>query len=153
LPDKIKSAGTAAAAKPEFVGAFAANPGDAQLLRGMQASGGSATLDDTSFINRLNDVVAHPFKVGFSDAMSSVFLIAVAIMVIGFLAAFLLPELPLRHHSAAQQRFDEDVANAAATPAANGKPAVNGEPAASWGRDRRASRQPAVNGVPAASRP
>ena len=45
--------------------------------------------------------------------MSHVFLIVAAIMVVGLVVVFFLPELPLRQHSAAQERERSD-ADAAA---------------------------------------
>ncbi len=114
LPDKIKAAFTAASATPDFQAALRAHPEQAQVLQQAATGGAASSLNDTSFINRLADVLAHPFKVGFSDAMSTVFLIAAAIMVIGLAVVFLLPELPLRLHSAAQARANEDAAAEAA---------------------------------------
>jgi hypothetical protein len=81
-------------------------------------SGSASSLNDTSFINRLADALAHPFKVGFSESMSVVFLTAAAIMVVGLVVISFLPELPLRRYSVVQQRAQEDAATAAATPAA-----------------------------------
>jgi EmrB/QacA subfamily drug resistance transporter len=109
LPDKIKAAFTAAQTTPEFMQAAAAHPDQVQALQQVTA-GGSGALNDTSFINRLADALSHPFKVGFSDSMSMVFLITAAIMVIGLVVVFFLPELPLRQQSAAQQRASEDAA-------------------------------------------
>jgi hypothetical protein len=93
-----------------------ANPQQVQALQ--QSAGGNASLNDTSFINRLPAVFAHPFKVGFSESMSLVFLIAGVIMVVGLIVVFYLPELPLRQHSAATARAHEDAA--AAEAAGNG---------------------------------
>jgi EmrB/QacA subfamily drug resistance transporter len=109
LPNKIKAAFTAAQTTPEFMQAAAAHPDQVQALQQVTA-GGSGALNDTSFINRLADALSHPFKVGFSDSMSMVFLITAAIMVIGLVVVFFLPELPLRQQSAAQQRASEDAA-------------------------------------------
>jgi EmrB/QacA subfamily drug resistance transporter len=117
LPNKIKGAFTAAAATPQFQAAVQANPQQVRALA--QSAGGNSSLNDTSFINRLPDVFAHPFKVGFSQSMSLVFLIATIIMVVGLLVVFRLPELPLRQQSAATARAEEDAA-AAADAGANG---------------------------------
>jgi hypothetical protein len=46
--------------------------------------------------------------------MSLVFLIAAGIMLLGLLVVLLLPELPLRQHSPAQARANEDDGPAAA---------------------------------------
>nr|WP_221381180.1 MDR family MFS transporter [Actinoplanes polyasparticus] len=107
LPGKISSAFQQAERTPEFQQALAANPAQAQTLQ--QATGGDA-LSDTSFLNRLSDVVAHPFKVGFSDGIQVVFLLALAVMVIGLIVVFFLPEIPLSMRSAQQQRADDILA-------------------------------------------
>jgi EmrB/QacA subfamily drug resistance transporter len=112
---KINSAYQVAQGTPEFQQAVAADPTQMQTLQ--QAQGGDA-LNDTSFLGRLSDVVSHPFKVGFSDGIQLIFLLAAAVMVIGLIVVLFLPEIPLQHRSAQQQRAD-DIAAAAAS---NGVP-------------------------------
>jgi EmrB/QacA subfamily drug resistance transporter len=112
LPDKVRTAFTAAASTPDFQAAAAAHPDQLQALQ--QAGSGGGALNDTSFVNNLASAIAHPFKVGFSDSMSLVFTISAAVMVIGLVVTFFLPEVPLRSMSAAQQRASEDSAEAAA---------------------------------------
>jgi EmrB/QacA subfamily drug resistance transporter len=109
LPDKIKAAFTSAAGTSEFQQAIAQNPQQAQSLR--QAGAGSA-LEDTSFINRLASALAHPFKVGFAESMDLMFLVAAGIMAVGLVVILFLPELPLRQHSAVQERARQDAAAA-----------------------------------------
>ena len=99
-------AGTASAT-PDFQKALAADATQAQTLQ--QATGGSA-LNDTSWLSKLSDVVSHPFKVGFSDAIHVVFLLAGAVMVIGLIVVFFLPEVALSQRSAQQQRADDILA-------------------------------------------
>jgi hypothetical protein len=106
LPDKIRSAFTAAQGTPEFQAAVRAHPEQAQALQGA-ANGGSSALNDTSFVNRLADALSHPFKVGFAESMSLAFMLAAGIMVVGLVLVFLLPELPLRQGSAAEEREAE----------------------------------------------
>jgi EmrB/QacA subfamily drug resistance transporter len=113
LPDKIRSAFTAAQGTPEFQAAVRAHPEQAQALQNA-ATGGSSALNDTSFVNRLAEALAHPFKVGFAESMSTAFMLAAGIMVIGLAVVFLLPELPLRQASAAEEREAEDRAAEAA---------------------------------------
>jgi MFS family permease len=114
LPGKISDAFGTAQTTPEFQASLRDNPAQAQILQ--QAQGGGA-LDDTSFLTRLSDVVAHPFKEGFSNAITVVFLMALAVMVIGLIVVFFLPEIPLEQRSAQQQRADDlAAADAAATP-------------------------------------
>ena len=103
LPEKIKNAFQSAQSTPAFQQAAAAHPDQVKQLS-QAAAGGTADLNDTSFINRLADGLAHPFKVGFSEAMDHVFLIVAAFMVVGLVVVLFLPELPLRQLSAAQER-------------------------------------------------
>jgi len=107
LPGKISAAFGAAQRTPQFQHAIASDPNQAQLLK--QAAGGSA-LNDTSFLAKLSDVVAHPFKVGFSNGISIVFLMAFSVMLIGLIVVFFLPEIPLSQRSAQQQRADDILA-------------------------------------------
>jgi len=102
---RIKDALVAASGQPGFAEAAAAHPELRQV-----SAGGSSALSDTSFIGRLPEILAHPFKVGFSDAMSMVFLVATGIMVIGLIVISFLPELPLRSQSAVQARVAEESA-------------------------------------------
>ncbi len=69
------------------------------LLRGTGSLNSSA-LNDTSFLQKVEPVLARPFKVGFSDSMDLVFLLAAAVLVIGFLVLLFLPQVPLRTQSA-----------------------------------------------------
>lgn len=114
LPGNIKDQVTTAQATPAFQAAMAADPAQGQILR-QQGGGG---LSDTSFINRLSDVVSHPFKAGFSDSFQVVYLMALCIMLVGLVIVFFLPEIPLSQRSAQQQRADD----AEAAAACNGVP-------------------------------
>jgi EmrB/QacA subfamily drug resistance transporter len=57
--------------------------------------------DDSSFIQRLDDTLAHPFKAGFADSMDHVFLLAGLLMLLGFLVLWMMPHVELRATSAA----------------------------------------------------
>ena len=57
--------------------------------------------DDSSFIQKLPDALAHPFKAGFADSMDGVFLLAGLLMALGFLVLWLMPHVELRATSAA----------------------------------------------------
>jgi EmrB/QacA subfamily drug resistance transporter len=102
--DKISSAYRAAQGTAAFQQSLAADPSQQQTLQ--QAQSGDA-LNDTSFLNRLSDVVAHPFKVGFSDGIQLIFLLAALVMIIGLIVVLFLPEIPLEQRSAQQQRADD----------------------------------------------
>jgi EmrB/QacA subfamily drug resistance transporter len=112
LPGRIADAFNSVRGTPGFQAALAAHPDQAATLQA--AGAGNADLNDTSFISRLAPVIAHPFKVGFSDSMSTVFLMGAAIMVIGFVVVLLLPEIPLADRSAIQARAAEAQAEAGA---------------------------------------
>ena len=112
LPGKIAGALDSVRNTASFQAALAAHPDQAATL---QAAGqGNTDLNDTSFISRLAPVIAHPFKVGFSDSMSVVFLMGAAIMAIGLIIVFFLPEIPLADRSASQARAAEAQAEAGA---------------------------------------
>ena len=107
LPGKIKGAFTTAAATPQFQSALQTHPDQAKILQQATAGG---DLSDTSWLSKLADVLAHPFKVGFSDSVQIVFMMALGIMLIGLIVVFFLPEIPLAMRSAQQQRADDILA-------------------------------------------
>jgi EmrB/QacA subfamily drug resistance transporter len=101
----------AASATPAFQQAIAEHPDQAAIFsssKGSDTSNGPAgALEDTSFINRLDDRLAAPFRSGFSDSMDLIFLLAAGVLVIGLVSTSMLPELPLRTQSGIQARADE----------------------------------------------
>jgi len=62
----------------------------------------SGNLNDTSFLKHADRRLAHPFFVGFSNSMDLIFLLASAVMVVGFLVLLAVRELPLRTMSGIQ---------------------------------------------------
>jgi EmrB/QacA subfamily drug resistance transporter len=105
--DRIADAYRSAAGTAAFQQSLAADPNQMKILQ--SATGGSA-LNDTSFLDKLSAAVSHPFKVGFSDGIHVVFILAAAVMVIGLIVVFFLPEVPLSQRSAQQQRADDILA-------------------------------------------
>ena len=91
VPGKIKSAYQTAAHDPAYQAAAHAHPDQLKPI-----AGGSASINDTSFLAHIDSVLAHPFKVGFSDAMSIVFLVGACVVVIAFVLSLFLKEIPLR---------------------------------------------------------
>ncbi|MFN8192432.1 MAG: MDR family MFS transporter [Nocardioidaceae bacterium] len=86
-----------------------ANPANKSLIESLQnpASGGGfidSVQNDSSVINRLGDVFAHPFKVGFAESMDQVFLMAGGVAVFAFLIVLLMPKIELRGQSASAAR-------------------------------------------------
>ncbi|MBG0567678.1 MDR family MFS transporter [Actinoplanes aureus] len=104
LPGNIRDRFTAAQQTPEFQAALQADPAQQELLKRATSSD---ALNDTSFLDQLSDVIAHPFKVGFSDSVHVVYLMAFAVMLIGLVVVFFLPELPLAQRSAQQARAED----------------------------------------------
>ncbi|MCV2392929.1 MFS transporter [Actinotalea sp. M2MS4P-6] len=87
----------------------AANQQVLQALQGGSGSGG-LSLDDSSFIAHLDPRLAEPILVGFSSSVSLVLEVAAAVLVIGFVLSWFVPELPLRMVSGIQSRMEEDAA-------------------------------------------
>jgi hypothetical protein len=56
--------------------------------------------DDSSIIDRMDPVLAHPFKEGFAESMALVFRLAAGVGVVGFFILLLLPAVELRATSA-----------------------------------------------------
>ncbi len=56
--------------------------------------------DDSSVIDTMDPVIAHPFRVGFAESMDTVFLVASGVGVLAFLILLLLPPVELRATSA-----------------------------------------------------
>ncbi len=80
-----------------------ATPLDQQFAESLHSGHGtflSQVTDDSSFIQKLSPVLAHPFKVGFSEAMDTVFLFAGLVGVLAFLTLLLMPKVELRSTSA-----------------------------------------------------
>jgi hypothetical protein len=78
----------------------------------------SGSLNDTSFLHTMAPALAEPFRSGFSSAMDLVFLVGAGVLVLAFLLALMLKEVPLRTVSGAQARAAAaaDSAAAAARP-------------------------------------
>ena len=121
VPEKIAAAMRTVAPTPEFQAALR-DPANAEFARQMaqsQASGdasaaaSSGVLQDSSFLSTLDDRLAKPFLMGFSEAMDHVFLVGSAVMVVGFVIMWFLPEVELRKGSAYQERNEADAENAA----------------------------------------
>jgi len=92
LPGNITSSVTEAAASDPRVAEAAQS--------GQLPAGGD--LSDTSFIQELPSYLALPFKQGFADTLDLVFLIAAAVVAIGFFVLIFLPQLELRTQSGIQ---------------------------------------------------
>jgi EmrB/QacA subfamily drug resistance transporter len=110
LPNNINEDVAAAQREPAYQQALRDHPDQAATLAG----GGGSSLDDTSFIQELDPIIALPFQTGFSESMDTIFLVAAGVIFVGFVLLFFLPEVPLRQHSGLQARHAEEGGGAAA---------------------------------------
>ncbi|WP_243869115.1 MDR family MFS transporter [Streptomyces liangshanensis] len=107
---KISDAFADARGTAAFQAAAKAHPEQLKTLT--EASSGSAgTLNNTSFLSHLDPVLAHPFKVGFTNAVTVAFLVGAVVLVFAFVLAFFIKEVPLRTTAAA---FTKDPAESGA---------------------------------------
>jgi EmrB/QacA subfamily drug resistance transporter len=111
LAGHIRSALEAATQTGAWKAAAAAHPAQLHLI---QSGGSGHALNDTSFIQKLDPVLAAPFKTGFAESMDLVFLVAAVIVAVGFIIIWRLPELPLRMESGNAARMAERQQAAAA---------------------------------------
>jgi EmrB/QacA subfamily drug resistance transporter len=107
----IKSAFTTAATTPAFQQALhdpavLANPNNKPVLDLLNGSGaaGGFSIDDSSFIGRLDPRLARPVLEGFAQSMDLVFMIGAGVLAIAFLVSWFLPEEKLRTQSGIQAR-------------------------------------------------
>ncbi|NIZ91680.1 MDR family MFS transporter [Kineococcus rubinsiae] len=116
LGGNISSQYQAAAGTPAFTaGLQSANLDQA----GLQQVLARAT-DNTSVLSTLPDAVSYPFKLGFTDSTSLIYLVAALVMIIGLITMFFLPSIPLRRTTAssAPEGAAPQAAEAGAAPTA-----------------------------------
>ncbi len=106
VQDHIRTAYLKAAQSPSFLAIAQAHPDQIAKLR----SGGTSTstLNDTSFLNNFNPTLTHPFKEGFTSALTFAFLIGAFVLVLAFVLAILQREVPLRTVGAQQAAAEEE---------------------------------------------
>jgi EmrB/QacA subfamily drug resistance transporter len=104
LPTDINDAVRAAAAGNPEVGAAASR------------FDFGAALSDTTTVNGAPPSLIEPFKVGFSNSIDTVFLIAACVVAIGFFVFLFLPQLALSNKSGIQARQDDAGPGTAVTP-------------------------------------
>ncbi len=107
--DRIGSALADARGQAPFRAAAAAHPDQLKMLASA-SSGNSGTLNDTSFLSKIDPELAHPFKVGFTEAINVAFLVGAGVLVIALVLSTLIKEVPLRTTAAA---FSEQQKNPA----------------------------------------
>ncbi|GLY14017.1 MFS transporter [Kineosporia sp. NBRC 101677] len=85
--------------------AVAADPDNAPIVNLVKnGTGGGISIDDSSFLGRLDPALARPVLEGFADSMHLVFLIGAGVLVLAFLISWFLPEEQLRTQSGLQAR-------------------------------------------------
>jgi EmrB/QacA subfamily drug resistance transporter len=103
LPTRIVENFRAAATDPAFTAALRDpavldDPANRPVLSALQG-GGVPNLDDSSFLSTVDPVLARPILDGFASSMSTVFLTAAAVLVLGLFAVLRMKEVPLRTQS------------------------------------------------------
>jgi EmrB/QacA subfamily drug resistance transporter len=124
--EKITAALSAAVPTAEFQAALTdpANAAVAEQFAAAQGTGGAASsvLQDSSFLTDLDERLAKPFLIGFSEAMDLVFLTGAAVMVFGFIIMLFLPHVELRKSASYGQRENDGAQSEA--DAANQPPVI-----------------------------
>lgn len=100
ITGELHSAGT----DPDFrrtvvESVHSSNPVDAALSAGLvngDTTAASEVMRDSSVVQQLNPVLAQPFKAGFADSMSTVFLSVTVMALVGFVMVLFWKEVPLR---------------------------------------------------------
>jgi EmrB/QacA subfamily drug resistance transporter len=108
----IGEAFRSAAGTPSFRAALAdpavtGNPDNApviQMLKGGGAAASNLSIDDSSFIAKLDPRLARPILEGFAHSMDLVFVIATFVLAVAFVLSWFLPEETLRTQSGIQAR-------------------------------------------------
>jgi len=132
--DKIASAIRSAFATPAFHAALAkastsGNADDRTVAAMLTGHGGNTSnvLQDSSFLQRIDSGLAHPFLVGFSQSINLVFWLMGGVMVIAFLVTWFIKEIPLRTMSGVQAMAAGE--GGAVTPEPEVVPVTASEPA------------------------
>lgn len=99
---------------PEFQAALhdpavLANPANQPVLAALRGGGGAGgVLQDSSFLQHADPLLARPFLVGFSSAMDTVFLLAAVVTAVAFVLIVTMKEVPLRTQSGIQARAADE---------------------------------------------
>lgn len=111
--DKIGDAFRSATRTPQFQQAVSHPSGGAeshevahQMAQGSRGIGalGGKVMQDSSFLQRIDQKLAHPFFVGFSNSMQLVFLAAAIVAACACVLFLCMKELPLRNTSGVQEK-------------------------------------------------
>lgn len=95
------------------------NPQNAAILGALStgdleaAKDAGVSLDDTSFLQNVDPVLAAPFQVGFATSIADVMLVAAVFIALAQVIIFFLPSIPLKEKSGLETMHDENVEAAA----------------------------------------
>jgi EmrB/QacA subfamily drug resistance transporter len=108
---KAAAPGIEQAAKAGQIPSTSINQQVLAALHNPDPSGGviASVQNDSSIINQMADVLAHPFKVGFAESMSLVLFCGGCVMIVAFFVLLLLPAVELRATSAGAAARAEEV--------------------------------------------
>ena len=104
LPGNITSAVTASSADPAFgqaAGKAAAAAGQT-VPQYLGSLGGQLTID-SSFLSKIDKIIAHPYQVGFVNSTHVVYVCGSICMVVAFALVMMIKQTPLRTMSALQE--------------------------------------------------
>lgn len=94
-----------------------ANPANVEFLKSMKAGAGSGLGDqlktDSSFLSKIDERLAEPFKIGFANSAVQVFLWASVVIAVAFVMSFFVKAPALRDTSASQEAREAAAAAAA----------------------------------------
>ncbi|ATL70193.1 MDR family MFS transporter [Nocardia terpenica] len=100
ISGEMRTAATQPAYQQAIVaGVHSANPADAALSKGLAShdmSAAGSVMSDSSVIQHLNPTLARPFKVGFAESMSTVFLSVTGLAAVALVLVLFWKEVPLR---------------------------------------------------------
>ena len=128
LPGRIVESFRAAATDPAFQAALSnpavlADPANRPVIDAV-AGGTAPNLDDSSFLSSVEPVLARPILEGFASSMSTVFVSAAAVLVIGLFAVLMMKEVPLRTQSGVEAQRAAERPSPLETQAASAVPIV-----------------------------
>ncbi|MFC9242951.1 MDR family MFS transporter [Streptomyces sp. NPDC057136] len=86
---------------PDFLAAMQdpavhTDPDNAPFFKALDTGDTGHLLSDSSFLEHLDPRLARPFRAGFTESIDLVFLIAACVLVLGFVAALMIKEVPIR---------------------------------------------------------
>lgn len=118
VSDKIATAFQRSDVQDGLKSAFAdsnvtTNPANGQILELLSGAPGSAAegiTSDSSFLIGVDDRLSLPFRIGFVDSGTTVFMWAAVIVLLGFAITFFIKEVPLRDKSASQEAAEDAAA-------------------------------------------